>query len=61
MNVFEKTAEKEEAILEKEKLTREERLAQESLSQLVQETIQRSEEALCEKDAEIQRLQVCCV
>ena len=62
MNVSEKIAEKE-AILEKEKLTREERLAQEneSLSRIVQETIQGSEEALCEKDTEIQRLQVYCV
>ena len=59
MVVSKKTAEKELTIQDKEK----ERLAleNESLSQVIQETIQWNEEALREKDAEIQQLQVYCV
>ena len=59
MDVSEKTAEKDLAIQDKEKesLARE----NESLSQVIQETIQWNEEALREKDAEIQQLQVYCV
>ena len=64
VDAAEKTAERDIAVQEKERLAQEkERVVQEneSLSRVVQKTIQRNEETLREKDAVIQRLQVYCV